>query len=1427
MGPAPSAAKETGSNHVVFQKGISMNRSIARILALTAGLAIASSANAQSIAATAPVIDGPAGGATNIEFIGFAEDTDQRIVLTFTATTSIADNNANAILRLQFQMGTGANTGGPINIGPDDGSAGTGLFRQVTGDGDANIEAGEVWSFDVSSAFGSLPSDASLMAVTWAPAGDNISLPSNADGQLDGAGTDAIDQRFEIVRTRTTLANAFINGSGVATECNLTFAFPTVGRSTNATAIAISGLPASNPNGSVAGGGAATDFTFVDASNIATQQFNSNVAPAGTADINAASFAIIGNGQSLRFTFDSANSTLDTAGARFSTTAASNVRDAAGNRVVGASFNSAVANNRGFVLTSALPSPTFTAARFLTATQIQATFSTPVDKTALPSANFFDLNLTGGTVTNLTNVGVVINAGATNAAANNVVIFDVNANLSPGAGDNIGVAANGIATDANGAIGTYTDSAGQTFTLVADENTGTTDLTDIFGATLGGATTAMESQVVTDGIVPVLQAVGFLDRDRDGDQDAAYFRYNEPMSSTTAATGIMLKALNGVAVNPFRQLNMTTGVLGMDTTNVTAPMDVITITTVETASVDPDPNNVPATPNLEGNNSIIVNFNPDTFDWDTGGTATLATEAIPGTGNASALSLEYDMTVPVAGSRIRDLAGNEAATVGVSPTAEDRAGVVIGFTRFSTGDNGNNLFSEQDGVPGDGVNNNTVTFFGGENFNGGMNAGNVTESQVRFGVGGTSGFSDAPGSFGAVAANSVSFTNAGNSPNIIAGVVVSILPNSRVRDAAGNESVSGDMTTANFVGPYCPLAVGVDGGANIDAAFLFDANASGFADSIRITMTQPIDTATVQLENFRLDLGTITAVEVQGVDIVLTVTDGIIPMTSVVNVTYLGSTDTTPIRSLTTGGGTGIAVSAVDDTVQARRIPTPDRATQELAFMDFVGTITMDGTTPAPAGTKVYAMTAAPAIYSVTATHNNVAFTVDVLHDSSDSIYAWNAWLYGVQEFIYLGRNSTNFQEYRNKKYDFSTSNDDLRLVEDIISLNVNATNLTSITFTGIGENTNDKVTNGRARLCWDVLRSNLGTPEDFFVNYTSTNVRNFANNGVPLRSSAVVLGTDGRYELHHSAPASVFNGINRLNSVGRPVILIVELPDGKRFAVSGINASINGAPVLFAIQNRAQTTGQANNATTFNINLANVGMVPVYAGWNIVPFARNSGWAATTGARPVRVNGVSESAIVVPGTGNPVQPFAGPLDQFVWWGESTVDGMWTRGEDTNLTNIIVDPDYFPYFAFTMTSFGVQAGSLMNNLVGGYALAFFHNADWFTNYGIFQFGAPLTGNTLFDGLTPATSFPNNATTQGWGLFTAKAAYNPATGARGTNNPDLDFIFVFRNNGPNAASLGRPRIEVSSLDLIAPTGTDNPNDTTRIDAAQGFFGHFQP
>lgn len=1397
-----------------------MSQRIGMWLAAGAVLAtFAGSAFGQGITATGPVVAGAAGG--NIEFIGINEDTDQRIVLTFAGgTTALADNNANAVLSIQFQDAAGANVGGALNIGPDDNNGATGLFRQVTGNGNATIEAGEVWSFDISSTVAS-SGGASLMQVTWAPAGDNVSLTTNADGLLNGTANDATDQRYELVRTRTTLSSAFINGTGAATECNLTFTFPLVGRGTNQTRIALNGLPAANPNGTQTGGGAAGDFTFVTAANLVDQAFNSGVAPAGTADITAASFLSLGGGQGLRFTFDSANSTLDTAGARFSTTGTTTVMDAGGNRVVGQSFDSNIANNRGFVLTSAQPTPSFTGARFVSTTRVEASFSTPVDKTALPSADFFDLNLTGGTTTNLGATGIAINNAASNAAANNVVVFDVNANLS-GAPDNIGVLPNAVASDADLAGGTFPDAAGQTFTVVADENTGTTDMTDIFGVTLGGATTTMQSQVATDGIVPTLQATGFLDRNNDGDQDAVYYRYNEPMASVTSSTGLTLRAVNAVAVNPFRQVNATTGALVADTTNVTAPNDAIAITTVETGTVDPFPGVAPGTPDLEPNNSIIVNFNPQTFDWDTGGVA-LATEAVPGTGDLGATSLQYDATLPAAGTRIRDLAGNEAVTVAATPTAEDRAAPVVTFARFFTGDNQagiNQLFSEQDATPGDGLANNTITFFAGENFNPGLVAAAVDETQVRFGTGGTNFF---PGdaAFGGVAANTVSFLNSGGSTGLIAGVPVSILPGSGVADASGNSTIVGDTATTNRVAPYCPLLSNVDGTANIDQAFMFDADGDGFADSIRMTMTQPINSTTVQAADFSLPFGTINTATIEGLDIVLALTDGVVPMTSTIVVTYRGASDTTPIRSSDAPAGTGVAMSSVDDTVTARRLPGPDRATQDVAIMDIVGTISR-GTTPVTAGTKIYAMIAAPHVYSVTATHNNIAFTVNA-QTSSTSINAWNRWLFGIRDTVYLGRGTSNSQFYENDKNLGSQAGSAESTTRDVIALNINATNLTNITFTGTGETTGDKATNGRASLCWDVLRATGGLVQNFFSPAAGGGP---AWGGQPILSSAVVAGTDGRYELHVSAPVSIFGSGSRLSSVDRPVILIVEEPNGNRYAVSSVLTSINGAPVRFRHQSRSQTDGLGNNGTTFNINLDNVGTQPIYSGWNLVAFNRNSGFATTAGTRPLRVNGVGEVNVIVPGGTNPgVLPFTGALEQFVYWVDSTVDGTWTRAENGTFSGIVVDPDCFPNFAFTMTNFGVQAGSAMTNFVGGYALGFFNSGSFAANLGCFQFGAPLTGNTLFDGNTPTTTFPNNATTQGWGLFTSKAAFNPATGI-GTDNDLLDFIFLFRNNGPNAGAMNRTTIEVSSLDLNAATGTDNPNDTSRIDAGQAFFGHWE-
>lgn len=971
--------------------------------------------------------------------------------------------------------------------------------------------------------------------------------------------------------------------------------------------------------------------------------------------------------------------------------------------------------------------------------------------------------------------------------------------------------------------------------------------TDIFGQALG--TPATSPHAVGDRISPTRQFIAFGDVNGDGRVDALIFGYDEPVS-TTAGAGIFTLRKANATVQPFEQI-MADGTLVND--NVVAdanPLNnVIGISSLSSGNARLGaPAVIPA--RLQAGNGIFLNFDPNAVNWDNDANTAngSAAEAIPGTGGAVMGPIGDFITVETSSSFTVTAASGgmltEAMLAATSPDS-DRASPAIRSVWFLTGDNvegANQLINEQDGTLGDQLANNRLVFVASEPYAALTDA--ILEEQVRFGPGGVNGFPADPTGFGTTSfggvggpsGNLLTLINSGGNAAMVADVQASILPGSGITDGAGNEATLSDTASVNRSAPYVPLIADVNG-ATVFSAFLEDTDADQFANQIRLNFTQPIDSATVQTSDFTLSLGTITGVNVSGNDIVLTITDNVVPMASVVTVTYNATSDTTRIASLASAGGTGTSVSSVapaagdlnpvtvgvgqeDNVFNAQRVAPSNLPTQEVAFMDIVGTITR-GATPMPPGTKVFAMIAAPHVYRVTATHNNTAFTIDALIDST-SLEAWSAWLFGIREFVYLGRDQFNFQFYRNFK-DIASDGSATATTRDTIALSINASNLASITFTGRGETSGDTVSNGRAFLCWDVLRSNNGTVQSFYANGPVWQ-------GQPIVSSAVVTGTDGRYELHVSAPVSVFNGLSRLSSVDRPVILVVEEPNGTRHAVSSILTSVNGPPIRFRHQSRSQSANQGADATTFNINLNNVGARPIYSGWNLVGFNRASGFATSATTRPIRVDGVSEANIVIPSTSNPALPFTTPLNQFVFWregGGANIDGMWTRAEDATFSQILIDPTCINHFAFTMTNFGVQMGSSITNLVGGYALAFFNPGNVAANLGCFQFGAPLSGNTLFAGTSAANSFPNNTTTLGWGLFTSKATFTTPTDIRSTNNPKLDFIFLFRNNGPNAIAQGLTTIEVSSLDLLSPSGNDNPNDTTRIDAGQAFFGHWQP
>jgi hypothetical protein len=176
---------------------------------------------------------------------------------------------------------------------------------------------------------------------------------------------------------------------------------------------------------------------------------------------------------------------------------------------------------------------------------------------------------------------------------------------------------------------------------------------------------------------------------------------------------------------------------------------------------------------------------------------------------------------------------------------------------------------------------------------------------------------------------------------------------------------------------------------------------------------------------------------------------------------------------------------------------------------------------------------------------------------------------------------------------------------------------------------------------------------------------------------------------------------------------------------------------------------------------------------------------------------------------------------------------MWTRSEDAEFDKIIIDADCFNHFAFTMTSLGIQIGSGINNVVGGYATGIlsFDNGTPGT-IGVFQFGAPLTGTEFFAQGTSANTFPNNSTTQGWALLTSKARFSPASTIDDAGgNADIDYAIYFRNNGANApANLDNPEgqdIVTETFDLNEESAETDPQDFLILPFGHGVFLHFVP
>ncbi len=989
-------------------------------------------------------------------------------------------------------------------------------------------------------------------------------------------------------------------------------------------------------------------------------------------------------------------------------------------------------------------------------------------------------------------------------AAANTDLATAGAAIDPNNSSAVLVTCNAGGTDLIWADGLATDGGTYSFT------------TDITGnppsSIFGSAIAANSTSNCSDAIDPSVDDFAWHDFNGDGNMDACSIIFDEPVTPMSVTAANFTIDIVNVNVNPFAQITPG-GALTLDATAAGAAG--VTITSITSESVGMA-NTAGAPTRIETGNAVALNFDPAQPDWDGdtfAGALDTDGEATPGTGGPSALELDYD-----SGGTFDDANGNslDLGVLGNESIDTDRAGPVLALGAFFTGDNQTNANNNQYlrevddlnlGNPpgpndlGDELANNRLGIFASENFSAAPTDGNTTETAITYGPDGTPFANGDVWNFG-LANGAVLGENQNHTADLAAGNTFNVGSGAGWADATGNAFVVSAATIANAVAPYVPFSQALDGSV-VYAAFLVDSDSDGFADECRMTMNQNIDATTLAVSDFTVAGfgGVITSIAVDGSNgkvIILTFTDGQISMTSTINVTYNGSTDASLVNSDTGAGEPGVPTSNVDATFDAADIVAPDAETQSVAIMPISGTVTIGGS-PAPRGTKVFALNAIPVVFRATATHNNVRWTQS-RNDDENSMEAFTDVILGLEPFIYSHRDNDNYQYYRNFK-----DSTDSETFEDVIDLSLNIRSFSNITFSGTGETNADKVTSGSLDLCWDVMRSNNGTIQDFYSS-------GFEFGGDPIFSATVITSDDGSYNLHHSGPIAAFNGRSTLDAIDLPVIVVVETPDGQRFACSSLLTSVDlanqgGGPLLFSAHNRVQDSGSAFDATPFDIELDYVGSQTIFPGWNLEGFPHVGGWARAAGNRPALPAGVVSGDVFI-GTGLPA---VGALDQFVFWEDDTTDGVWNISDDGSdlLDSIVIDADCFSHFWFNMTSFGVQMGDSATNQVGGYGFGFFNN-DGGQEYGCFQFGSPLSSGAIF---APG-DFSNSSSNQGWFLGTNTTSYDPATGFF-TANTDADYIITFDNQGGGV-------IDVSSH---ANGAAGNPNNTSSVEDGQPLFVHF--
>ena len=1486
-----------------------------RGLAALAGLAMTSAAFGQ----VTTVVEPRTG---NFEYIGQGNAGDSsRVYLTFTGL-ALGGVIETAGFDITYADATGAAIGGIVNIADAVANPFAGLVQQVVGggDGDNNIETGETWFVDISAALGgAIPGGASLIAITFDPAGVPAATVANADGTNAG-GTDAIDQRLQILTSRSTPTAAFFDGSGAASMMFVTYTTPTVGFVAPDTAsIPLFGSQNLNATGSVAtnsvqvAGGSGADFEFTDGNN-----FNSATGLAGTTDITVGTFALpAGTTNVLQWTFDDTGSGLKSGSAWRIDTASTTVRDSAGNQV----------NNTALAATQLLPLAV-TSVTALNGTGganpgvVEIVYNRPLNPAAVGNVSFYkDANGVGNSIRKVVN-GAPQNVGNLDATA---VAFDpalptrVRVTLNNASTANNNIAPDALSVDSTGdpALGSFTQTFDATVGVVPQAS---------FGATPSFQAAQNATLTIADGIAPQLVARRTADTNKNGILDGTVAQFNEPVTAS-GNTGFEYSLVGGINIMPFDQVNVVTGALPDPTPTVisTTLSDNIVPIAAGAFSVPDTGSGVSAfsfdasgdgvIQPVETNNSVLVTY--DIASHSNG--ALLDTAAVGAmnlfinTTSAVAANPLTNTNVAAGAGVIVDGAGNAFTnfTGPVDTTAPFTAPTPVVFSAAenadfaapavvalclqpgdnSPGTNDSQQLFEQDTVVGDQKANDMVRIITGEVLAGGISTATVTENLFSYGnQGNTFGngdFRNNSGGFNPINLNVAVFSPiAATNPNLVVpGVNMTLtmdVAGFGIRDAAANQTVFTNLVLGDCAAPYIPHIVDANNVTQAGVFLVPDIATGDFVAGLSGRATQPIDPATLRAQDFAINFGaTITAASVGADDdhVINWTTGGSqVGINNTVTFTYNGATPGAfLVASQGPPDGTGIAVSPVNSAAlngagnnAVVKLQDPYQGATDVATLPVVVTgLGHDGEF-LPINTKIFAFNAIPIVREITADHNNVPFT----YHTDDSTYnndigtlfssvypslnSFTSWLHGVRSEVYLHRNRRNDQQFTNTKVNpflnpVTTVNGadtgaDNSVLIDSIRMNINAGRLTNITFTGTGEQSQDRVRSGRLDLAWDVIRSFNGTLDNYYR-------FGYAWGARPVPAGVGVIDNDlGRAVFQVSRPVSQFGGTDRFNSIAKPLIFVVELPNGERFAVSSVLSASNtndhngdgkiGDPILFQAQvlKSNNNDGTAPDGLVLNFDLRRVGSQIVNPEWNLIPLDRAMGVVAQSSSNlPTLPAGVTTSNIVTYNTSQ--FPYANPISAGVFWAEAgagfnglgnpliaAYDGKWTAADDNAgpFSTIGLDADLITHFAFTLTTKGVQLGSGITSLVGGYGVAFYNNADLsgvsrLNNFGLFQFGTALSQTSIF-GSNPITS-GNNRAGNGWILGACTNPFDPATGFFGAN-AGSDYLISFSNDGRNPAT-GNSTVLISVGSLDANASASNPNDLREfaVGGSEAGFIHY--